>query len=176
MCVFSTRSQGLAERHNVFTWDIALVQNRSHGWPFSYLIIGWLVRESCPFPTSLVMGWKGRTLNRKESPQDAWLNGGCSALNHKWLIVHRLWHLQQPLERDIAISPSGLIFKISNSGCLSEVGSDSSELSGRRYSSWSLILDLYFPGRRSQAQGKRWLTQNRSQLPWRYSFHGDSTS
>lgn len=29
-----------------------------------------------------------------ESPQDAWLNGGCSTLNHKWFIVHRLWHLQ----------------------------------------------------------------------------------
>lgn len=58
------------------------------------------------------------------------LNGGCSTLSHKCFIVHCLWHLQQPLERDVAIFPSGLIFKTSGSECLSEVGSDSSELPG----------------------------------------------
>lgn len=128
------------------------------------------------FPLYWWWAGKGGRWIGKESPQDAWLNGGCSTLNHKWFIVHRLWHLQQPLDRDVAISPSGLIFKISNSECLSEVGSDSSELPERRHSGWSLILELYFPGRRSQAKGERWLTPNRSQLPWRYSFHGDSTS
>ena len=41
-----------------------------------------------PFPISLVMGGKGRMLDRQGQSPGCWLNGGLSTLNHKWFIDH----------------------------------------------------------------------------------------